>query len=175
MFCYSHSDVKFATEVWSWIRHYIFHWVDSVLSCWGVKSSQSCFLLKFIIISFYSQFTSFLCLLLSFKNAVRKHITCRPSYKHYRSMQEHIHYMHRCVHFGFILFCPGALKSYLRELPEPLMTFELYNDWIQASKCVSVQYNVVVISVEMVFQTITSCLRHLYMFDLCLLWYILAS
>ncbi|XP_034050655.1 rho GTPase-activating protein 44-like isoform X5 [Thalassophryne amazonica] len=27
----------------------------------------------------------------------------------------------------------GALKSYLRELPEPLMTFELYNEWIQAS------------------------------------------
>lgn len=27
----------------------------------------------------------------------------------------------------------GALKSYLRELPEPLMTYELYNDWIQAS------------------------------------------
>ncbi|XP_061561338.1 rho GTPase-activating protein 44 isoform X2 [Phycodurus eques] len=27
----------------------------------------------------------------------------------------------------------GALKSYLRELPEPLMKFELYNDWIQAS------------------------------------------
>ncbi|KAM9837105.1 rho GTPase-activating protein 44-like [Aulostomus maculatus] len=27
----------------------------------------------------------------------------------------------------------GALKSYLRELPEPLMTFELYNDWILAS------------------------------------------
>uniref|UniRef100_A0A8C8JNE3 Rho-GAP domain-containing protein n=1 Tax=Oncorhynchus tshawytscha TaxID=74940 RepID=A0A8C8JNE3_ONCTS len=26
----------------------------------------------------------------------------------------------------------GALKSYLRELPEPLMTFELYNDWFQA-------------------------------------------
>lgn len=30
----------------------------------------------------------------------------------------------------------GALKSYLRELPEPLMTYELYNDWIQASKSV---------------------------------------
>ncbi|XP_024140839.1 rho GTPase-activating protein 44 isoform X4 [Oryzias melastigma] len=27
----------------------------------------------------------------------------------------------------------GALKSYLRELPEPLMTFDLYSDWIQAS------------------------------------------
>ncbi|XP_055114683.1 rho GTPase-activating protein 44 isoform X4 [Symphalangus syndactylus] len=27
----------------------------------------------------------------------------------------------------------GALKSYLRELPEPLMTFELYDEWIQAS------------------------------------------
>ncbi|XP_041943734.1 rho GTPase-activating protein 17b isoform X1 [Alosa sapidissima] len=27
----------------------------------------------------------------------------------------------------------GALKSYLRELPEPLMTFHLYDDWIQAS------------------------------------------
>ncbi|XP_074519028.1 rho GTPase-activating protein 17a isoform X2 [Halichoeres trimaculatus] len=27
----------------------------------------------------------------------------------------------------------GALKSYLRELPEPLMTHQLYDDWIQAS------------------------------------------
>ncbi|KAK7939971.1 hypothetical protein WMY93_003297 [Mugilogobius chulae] len=27
----------------------------------------------------------------------------------------------------------GALKSYLRELPEPLMTFELYNDWFNAA------------------------------------------
>uniref|UniRef100_A0A1A8L950 Rho GTPase-activating protein 44 n=2 Tax=Nothobranchius pienaari TaxID=704102 RepID=A0A1A8L950_9TELE len=27
----------------------------------------------------------------------------------------------------------GALKSYLRELPEPLMTTELYEEWIQAS------------------------------------------
>ncbi|XP_071062946.1 rho GTPase-activating protein 17a isoform X4 [Pseudochaenichthys georgianus] len=26
----------------------------------------------------------------------------------------------------------GALKSYLRELPEPLMTFQLYDEWIQA-------------------------------------------
>ncbi|KAM9456846.1 rho GTPase-activating protein 44 isoform 5-T8 [Clarias gariepinus] len=27
----------------------------------------------------------------------------------------------------------GALKSYLRELPEPLMTLQLYDEWIQAS------------------------------------------
>ncbi|XP_063046717.1 rho GTPase-activating protein 17b isoform X2 [Engraulis encrasicolus] len=27
----------------------------------------------------------------------------------------------------------GALKSYLRELPEPLMTFHLYDEWISAS------------------------------------------
>ncbi|XP_051523725.1 SH3 domain-binding protein 1-like [Myxocyprinus asiaticus] len=27
----------------------------------------------------------------------------------------------------------GALKCYLRELPEPLMTFELYNDWLKAA------------------------------------------
>ncbi|KAJ8345026.1 hypothetical protein SKAU_G00292190 [Synaphobranchus kaupii] len=27
----------------------------------------------------------------------------------------------------------GALKSYLRELPEPLMSFQLYDDWTQAS------------------------------------------
>ncbi|XP_058265952.1 rho GTPase-activating protein 17b isoform X4 [Hemibagrus wyckioides] len=27
----------------------------------------------------------------------------------------------------------GALKSYLRELPEPLMTFQLYDEWIQDS------------------------------------------
>uniref|UniRef100_A0A3Q4GSF3 Rho-GAP domain-containing protein n=1 Tax=Neolamprologus brichardi TaxID=32507 RepID=A0A3Q4GSF3_NEOBR len=26
----------------------------------------------------------------------------------------------------------GALKCYLRELPEPLMTFDLYNDWFKA-------------------------------------------
>uniref|UniRef100_A0A663EHY8 Rho GTPase-activating protein 44 n=1 Tax=Aquila chrysaetos chrysaetos TaxID=223781 RepID=A0A663EHY8_AQUCH len=29
--------------------------------------------------------------------------------------------------------CRGCLGSYLRELPEPLMTFELYEEWIQAS------------------------------------------
>ncbi|KAL2078060.1 hypothetical protein ACEWY4_025745 [Coilia grayii] len=28
----------------------------------------------------------------------------------------------------------GALKSYLRELPEPLMTFELYQDWFKAAE-----------------------------------------
>ncbi|XP_010778090.1 SH3 domain-binding protein 1-like, partial [Notothenia coriiceps] len=27
----------------------------------------------------------------------------------------------------------GALKGYLRELPEPLMTSELYNDWFKAA------------------------------------------
>lgn len=27
----------------------------------------------------------------------------------------------------------GALKCYLRELPEPLLTFELYNDWFKAA------------------------------------------
>ncbi|KAJ8363334.1 hypothetical protein SKAU_G00121650 [Synaphobranchus kaupii] len=27
----------------------------------------------------------------------------------------------------------GALKSYLRELPEPLMTFELYSDWLKVA------------------------------------------
>jgi len=25
----------------------------------------------------------------------------------------------------------GVLKSYLRELPEPLMTFELYDEWMR--------------------------------------------
>ena len=29
---------------------------------------------------------------------------------------------------------PGALKSYLRELPEPLMTFDLYDDWMKAAR-----------------------------------------
>uniref|UniRef100_A0A663LTN1 Rho-GAP domain-containing protein n=1 Tax=Athene cunicularia TaxID=194338 RepID=A0A663LTN1_ATHCN len=27
----------------------------------------------------------------------------------------------------------GALKSYLRELPEPLMTYSLYEEWTQAA------------------------------------------
>ncbi|XP_075417199.1 rho GTPase-activating protein 44 isoform X4 [Tenrec ecaudatus] len=35
----------------------------------------------------------------------------------------------------------GALKSYLRELPEPLMTFELYEEWIQASNSFGSQNN----------------------------------
>lgn len=30
----------------------------------------------------------------------------------------------------------GALKCYLRELPEPLMTFDLYSDWFKAAGCV---------------------------------------
>jgi hypothetical protein len=28
----------------------------------------------------------------------------------------------------------GALKSYLRELPEPLLTYNLYHEWINAAK-----------------------------------------
>lgn len=55
--------------------------------------------------------------------------------------------IHGCRHVFTIVLAvlsPGALKSYLRELPEPLMTFELYNDWIQASKCVSSQTNVAI-------------------------------
>lgn len=28
----------------------------------------------------------------------------------------------------------GMLKSYLRELPEPMLTFDLYDDWINAMK-----------------------------------------
>ncbi|XP_059702392.1 SH3 domain-binding protein 1 isoform X11 [Haemorhous mexicanus] len=28
----------------------------------------------------------------------------------------------------------GALKSYLRELPQPLMTFELYDEWVKAAR-----------------------------------------
>lgn len=28
----------------------------------------------------------------------------------------------------------GVLKSYLRELPQPLMTFELYDEWLQVAR-----------------------------------------
>lgn len=39
-----------------------------------------------------------------------------------------------------LFFSPtGALKSYLRELPEPLMTTDLYDEWIQASKWVAME------------------------------------
>ena len=27
----------------------------------------------------------------------------------------------------------GALKQYVRELPEPLMTFKLYDEWMNAA------------------------------------------
>lgn len=30
----------------------------------------------------------------------------------------------------------GALKSYLRELPQPLMTFELYDEWVKVARWV---------------------------------------
>lgn len=40
----------------------------------------------------------------------------------------------------------GALKCYLRELPEPLMTFELYSDWFKAAGCVWYQYYLFLIS-----------------------------
>uniref|UniRef100_A0A8C5U519 Rho-GAP domain-containing protein n=1 Tax=Malurus cyaneus samueli TaxID=2593467 RepID=A0A8C5U519_9PASS len=30
----------------------------------------------------------------------------------------------------------GALKSYLRELPQPLMTFELYDKWVKVARWV---------------------------------------
>lgn len=33
-------------------------------------------------------------------------------------------------------FLSGALKSYLRELPEPLLTTELYDEWMNAAKYV---------------------------------------
>lgn len=44
--------------------------------------------------------------------------------------------IHLLIFFSSSLFIVwlGALKSYLRELPEPLMTYELYDEWIQASK-----------------------------------------
>lgn len=49
-----------------------------------------------------------------------------------------VHHLKTADQLVFILavfFSPtGALKSYLRELPEPLMTTELYDEWIQASK-----------------------------------------
>lgn len=28
----------------------------------------------------------------------------------------------------------GTLKQYLRELPDPLLTLDLYNDWIAAAR-----------------------------------------
>lgn len=33
----------------------------------------------------------------------------------------------------FTLFS-GAFKLYLRELPEPLLTYELYSEWMQAAQ-----------------------------------------
>lgn len=33
-----------------------------------------------------------------------------------------------------VFMVSGALKSYLRELPEPLMTFSLYEEWTQVAR-----------------------------------------
>ena len=40
-------------------------------------------------------------------------------------MSEHVRDIH-CV--------AGALKLYLRELPEPLMTYSLYSEWMHAAR-----------------------------------------
>lgn len=64
--------------------------------------------------------------------------------------------IHKSVHLSLVSLSPGALKSYLRELPEPLMTYELYNDWIQASKSVS--------SHHVVRSVVTVCLTLNYIF-----------
>jgi len=37
--------------------------------------------------------------------------------------------MHICGISGCC--CIGVLKLYLRELPEPLMTFDLYDEWMR--------------------------------------------
>lgn len=46
------------------------------------------------------------------------------------------HFVIRWKSFDDLSVVTGALKCYLRELPEPLMTFELYNDWFNAAGCV---------------------------------------
>lgn len=40
-------------------------------------------------------------------------------------LEEHVHDPHTVA---------GCLKSYLRELPEPLLTYALYPEWIAAAK-----------------------------------------
>lgn len=88
------------------------------------------------------------------------HINTSPAGRHIELCYQCIQ-THTCI-YGFICL-PGALKSYLRELPEPLMTFELYNDWIQASKCVLSENNAVFLKVKtcihrlLFFQTNPSC------------------
>ena len=41
-----------------------------------------------------------------------------------------------------VLSYTGALKQYLRELPAPLLTFELCSAWTAAAGCVSVSVSV---------------------------------
>ncbi len=68
------------------------------------------------------------------------HPQCLPMAMSLRHYEQYIFtvcaQIYTCISL-IIWSSPGALKSYLRELPEPLMTYELYNDWIQASKSVS--------------------------------------
>lgn len=40
----------------------------------------------------------------------------------------------------------GTLKSYLRELPEPLLTYGLYNEWISAAKYASISIELALFS-----------------------------
>ena len=35
------------------------------------------------------------------------------------------------INMSYYCRCSGVLKMYLRELPEPLMTFELYDEWMR--------------------------------------------
>lgn len=56
----------------------------------------------------------------------------------------------------FLCTDAGALKCYLRELPEPLMTFELYSDWFKAAGCVNVMY--MLLTSHAVFKLVTQSL-----------------
>ena len=67
-----------------------------------------------------------------------------------------------CV-YVCVRLCSGALKSYLRELPEPLMTFGLYDEWLQASWYTNSHT-----------QTQTACQAgmHIYIYIMCIYIYI---
>lgn len=73
-----------------------------------------------------------------FSRLIRRTIrcTCRHRFRYFKYFTIIVLCFLLCVIFIHTCICVllGVLKQYLRELPEPLLTFELHHSWIEAAR-----------------------------------------
>ena len=73
-----------------------------------------------------------------FSRLIRRTVrcTCRYRFRYFKYFTIIVLCFLLCVIFMYTCICVllGVLKQYLRELPEPLLTFELHHSWIEAAR-----------------------------------------